>query len=132
MIPGLVLPQSNLNLSFLGSVRYRELIKRYGFDPFMIMPPNAQWIDEFASRTVAAAGGTADVFNIEIGGNEWVRISNIGMEADANAVVGISDLVYSLRINDSPSPLMVLCRIKSGPARNRPAYLPGQTIAKQP
>ena len=72
---------------------------RNGFDPFLIMPPNAQWFDLFASRTVTSGGGTATIRSVEIGANEWVRISAIGMEADANGNVGISDLVFALRVN---------------------------------
>jgi len=101
-ITGIVLPQSGKQLGFMGSVTYRKLIQRYGFDPFVIMPPNAGWFDLFASRTVASGGGVATVFSSEIGANEFVRISNIGMEADANAVVSITDLVYSLRLNGNP------------------------------
>ncbi len=104
MIPGIAIASDrSQSLQFVGSVLYRSLIERYGFDPFMVMPPNAAWFDLFASRTVAFGGATTVVFrSLQIGANEWLRISALGMEADANSVVTIADLVYSLRLNGNP------------------------------
>lgn len=92
---GLIL-QPNLNT--IGNVQYRNLVKQYGYDPFVIMPPNADFFDLFASRSVASAG-TETFFTTEIGPNEFVRISAIGIEADANSLVVIQDMVFRLRVN---------------------------------
>lgn len=86
------------NLDLVGNVQYRALVEQYGFDPFLIMPPNADFFDLFASRSIAS-GGAGTIFSTEIGPNEFVRISAIGIEADANSLVDINNMVFRLRVN---------------------------------
>jgi len=87
------------NLDAIGSVQYRNLVERYGFDTFLIMPPNGQFFDLFSSQTCSSSGGTGLFFSATLGPNEFARISGIGMEADAAGLVDISDMVFQLRVN---------------------------------
>lgn len=97
LMQGLILP-GGPSLEFIGSVQYRNLIQRYGFDPFVIMPPNADFFDLFSSQSIAS-GGTGTFFAAELGPNEFVRVSAIGLESDADSLVSITNMVFRLRVN---------------------------------
>ena len=71
----------------------------YGFDPTIEKPGIGQAFDLFTSINIASAGAVGQFALIRLAPNEWIRFSNIGMEADTNGLVPFENVSFDILVN---------------------------------